>query len=110
MEIGALPVLDDLVEKDILFAGRLHPTGNLGKARGDCCMEATFAADDLIGVLAIEEANADRLKDAELPDRFRQLLLGLSREVFSRLGWVGPDAGKLDEKCACQPATAFAVR
>ena len=109
MKVGTLPVLDDLMEKDILFTWRLNPARDFGKAGGDGRMVTSFAADDLVNVLRVKEADGNGLENAEPANGFRELLLSFGGEVFARLGRVGPDTGQLDEERTGKASAALAV-
>ncbi len=107
VHVEPLPVLDDLMEEDVLLLRLLYPAGNLRKlcfARG---VVAPFPGDDLVDTIRFDEADGDRLEDAESLDRIIEFLLGLRIEPASRLVRIGANMVAGDGEGTAEAATAF---
>ena len=102
-EVLALKVLDDRdlergVVVDVLDQRRDGPESGLPGGA-----PAALAGDDLVGVRT-ERADQDRLEDAVLSDRGRQLVEGVLLEDEARLLGVGLDPLDMDDADAGRPA------
>ena len=107
VHVEPLPVLDDLMQEHVLLLRLLHPAGNLGKLRFARGMVAAFPGDDLVDAIRLDEADGDRLEDAEPLHRIVEFLLGLGIEPASRLVGIGADAVAGDGEGTAESAAAF---
>ena len=104
MEVGALPVLHDLVDEDVFDFGPLHPAGKLAQADFLRRLVAPFAGDDVVDVQVRDEADRHGLDDAELPHRCDEFLLAFRIERFSGLLGIRSDVFEFDEEGAGESA------
>jgi hypothetical protein len=107
VHVEPLPVLDDLMEKNILLLGLLYPAGDFRELRFARGVVTAFSGDHLVDAVRFDVADADGLEDAEPSDGISQFLLRVGVETASRLVGVGADALAGDGKCAAQTVTAF---
>jgi hypothetical protein len=79
MHVGPLPVLDDLMQKDVAIIRRLNPAGDFAESRFRCRMETPLAGDDPVHVFSFDVADGDRLQQAEAVDRGCKFFLPVRR-------------------------------
>ena len=106
VHVEPLPVLDDLVQQDLVLLRRLHPAGDFGKSRFARGMVAALAGDNPVNVLRLDVADGNGLEDAEPLHRRVEFLLGLGVEAATGLIGVGADAVAGNGKCPAQPPAA----
>lgn len=109
MEVGTLPVFNDLPQQNLVVLGRLHPARHLGEAGCLGRLEAALTGNDLVDVLTGDVANADWLEYAELPNGRREFDLGVIVQRAPRLGGVSADAADGDEESADETAPTGVV-
>jgi hypothetical protein len=105
VHITAYPILDDLVDEDILVLRCLNPTGKFGQAGGLPGPKPPLACDDAVDVLFLVVADGDGLEDTKLPYRAIQLLLRGRIVVAAWLIRIRLNFLDGDQKGASKPPT-----
>ena len=107
VQVTPHPVLNDLLHKDLVLLGRLHPTRHFRKASLFGSREAAFPGDNPIAAGGLDVTDRNRLQDAVAANRLGEFVEIARVDPFTWLFGIGLDVVNIDQEGPRQSTPAF---